>query len=85
MLTTKEMTAHIRKRIKVAGIKARVRMTSGSTGGIQVFPVAHEIEFTEDEQRQIRFLAKTNKLTCVRGVEIDVERMTDPHGMEFFQ
>lgn len=80
----KEMTAHLRARIAASGIKARVRMAPGAySKSIQVFPPAYEIEFTHDEQRTIRTIAKSNKLTFVCGIEIDIERMTDPHGMEF--
>lgn len=78
-----EMTAHLRKRIAAEGIKARVRKCPGHKTGIQVFPVAYGLEFTETEQRFIRNLAKINGLTLVRGLEIDVERMTDGHGMDF--
>lgn len=78
-----EMTAHLRRKIAAEGIKARVRKWNNN-GGIQVFTVAHNIEFTEAEQRYIRNLAKVNGLTSVRGLEIDVERMTDQHGMVFF-
>ena len=46
----KEMTAHIRSRIKAAGIKARVRMMSG---GIQVYTPKYGVEFSEEEQRTI--------------------------------
>lgn len=81
MTRTKEMTAHLRNRIKAEGIKARVRFLGRS---IQVFPCAYGVEFSETEQRAIRFIAKVNKLTAIRGQEIDVDRMTDPHGMEFY-
>lgn len=83
MTNLKQMTAHLRGRISHEGIKARVRMAPGG-GSIQVFPVAYDISFTEDEQRTIRFIAKVNKLTLVRGMEIQVEQMTDPSGMEFY-
>ena len=78
-----ETTAHLRKLIAAEGIKARVRKWDGK-GGIQVFTTAYEISFTEAEQRFIRSAAKANGLTGVRGLEIDVERMTDGHGMVFF-
>lgn len=78
-----DMTAHLRKLIAKEGIKARVRKTPGCKVSIQVFPVAYGLEFAEAEQRFIRTLAKVNGLTLVRGLEIDVERMTDGHGMSF--
>lgn len=81
----KELTAHIRNRIKVAGIKARVCMQE-SCGNkvIVVYGTAYEINFTEEEQRTIRLIAKTNRLTWVRGMEIDIERMTDPKCFKFY-
>lgn len=78
----KDMTAHLRTRIAAKGIKARVRMCPAGKS-IQVFPPSFEAEFTHDEQRFIRALAVANKMTLVRGLPIDIERMTDPHGMEF--
>jgi hypothetical protein len=81
--THTETVAHLRKLVSKEGIKARVRKLVASTSGIQVFPTAYGIEFTEAEQRFIRNVAKINGLTLVRGMEIDVERMTDPHGMTF--
>ena len=74
-MTTKEMTAHLRGRIKAAGIKARVHF--GSVG-IYVEVSRYELDFTDDEQRTIRRIAKCSGLTHVRGLEIDVEQMTDP-------
>lgn len=78
----KEMTAHIRKRIKAAGIKAKVRMWHG--GHIQVNASAYGIEFTEEEQREIRHIAICNKLTWVRDLPIDVNKMTNPHDFNFY-
>jgi hypothetical protein len=84
MMTHKEMTKHLRNRLKVAGIKARVAMCD-SCGQpiIKVHPVSAEARFSDDEQRTIRHIAECNKLTRARGMEIDVERMTDPFGMRF--
>lgn len=78
-----EMTIYLRKLIAKAGIKARVRKLANSRTGIQVFTVAHEVEFTHEEQRFIRTTAQANKLTLIRGLAIDTDRMTDPAGMEF--
>lgn len=77
------LAKHLRHLLKRDGIAARCRVAPGG-GSVQVFPVAHGIEFSDDHQRHIRTLAVHNKLTCVRGLLIDVERMTDPHGMEFY-
>jgi len=79
-----EMVRHIRGRIKHMGIRARVRQVPGSKFGIQVFTTGPRIEFTESEQRAIRELAVINGLTAIRGLPIDIERMTDPFGMNFY-
>lgn len=75
--------AHIRNRIKAAGIKARVRLAPGG-GSMQVFAPAYGLVFSEEEQRQIRLIAKCNRLTLVRGMEIDIEQMTNPETFSFY-
>lgn len=83
-MSHKDMTKHIRTRIGVADIKARVRMyVACGTRYIQVFGSTHDAEFTEDQQRKIRMIAKVNGLTWVRGMEIDIEQMTDPRHFDF--
>lgn len=81
-LSLVEMTAHIRRRIKAAGIKARVRKFDDSRT-IQVNAPAFGVEFTEDEQREIRHIAVCNRLTWVRGLPIIVEQMTNPSAFDF--
>jgi hypothetical protein len=85
-LTHKEMTAHIRNRIKVVGVKAKVKMAEPQIGDrqIRVACPAYDRPFTDGEQRQIRFIAKVNGLTWVRGLEINVEQMTNPQEMVFY-
>lgn len=82
-LSLVEMAKHIRKRIKAAGIKARVRKFDDN-GCIQVNAPVYGVEFTEDEQREIRHIAKCNRLTLVRGLPIDVEQMTNPEAFNFY-
>lgn len=82
--TYKEMTTHIRHRIKVAGIAARVRMFEAcQVQYIQVFSTDYAVKFTDDQQRVIRDIAKVNGLTWVRGLEIKIEQMTNPDLFEF--
>ena len=81
--SNKHLAKHFRHLLKREGIKARCRCLPNSKTAIQVFTIAHDVKFSEDEQRMIRFMAKCNKLTLTRGLEIDVDRMTDPNGMEF--
>lgn len=83
-MTQSEAAKHLRKRIRVAGIQARVRQLPASKTGLQVFPAAYGVEFSAEEQRQIRIIAQVNQLTLVRGMAIDTERNTDPFGMEFY-
>lgn len=72
MLTHKEMTAHIRKRIKAEGIKARVRLyTACGTRYIQVFTPTYESRFAADEIEKFCVIASVNKLTCAQGAAID--------------
>ena len=79
-LSHKEMTAHIRNRIKVAGIKARVCMqTACGDKIIRIDAIRYKLAFTHEEQRTIRQIAVSNDLTYVMGLEIDIERMTDPY------
>jgi hypothetical protein len=85
MLNHKEMAAHLRKRIRQSGISARVKMNeSCGYKYITVVVPCYGEEFTESEQREIRHIAKCNKLTRVRGSEINVDRMTDPIQMDFY-
>ena len=84
-LTHKELTAHLRKRIKVAGIKARVDMmkTCGCEA-IRVFVPAFEVTFTEAEQREIAHIAKVNGLTYANGLEIQVDT-AHPQSFHFYR
>jgi len=77
-----EMTAHIRRRIKAAGIKARVRKLDD--GCIQVFAPEYGVTFSDDQQREIRHIADCNRLTLVRGLPIVVEQMTNPETFNFY-
>lgn len=81
----KDMTAHIRNRIKVAGIKAKVKMQEFC--GYQVVAIdvpAYEIEFTAEEQRAIRHIAKCNGLTLSQGMEINVDLQANPKDFKFY-
>lgn len=85
-LSHKEMTAHIRRRIKAYGIKANVRMQDccGGAKVIQVNTPEYGLEFTEEQQRSIRHIASVNRLTWVKGLPIDVEQMTNPFDFNFY-
>lgn len=74
-MTHTEMTAHIRNRIKVAGIKANVHKERGmnSKCGITIVSASPSVGFTRDEIRTICTIADVNLLTMVMGDIIDVE------------
>jgi hypothetical protein len=75
----KELTKHLRKRLAKSGIKARCSMyDSCGAKWIKVSVPAFDVEFTEEEQREIRLIAKVNGLTHAQGLEIDIDQMTDP-------
>ena len=65
------MTAHIRHRIKVAGIKARVKIGPGIGKYIYVSAPSYEVIFTPDEIETINIIAQVNKLTKCQGYTID--------------
>jgi hypothetical protein len=71
-MNTKAMTAHLRNRIKVAGLRnARVRMAPGTAGVVQVFPAGNaDARFSDEEQVAIAHIARCNGLTGVRGLPI---------------
>lgn len=70
----KEMTKHIRSRIKKAGISAGVRgYKSCGCNWIQVYAKINKGEhFTEEEQVKIKEIAKINGLSLSCGLEIEV-------------
>jgi len=83
-MSHKEMTAHIRKRIKVNGIKARVwKYTSCGVNYISIDVPSYDGEFSDDEQRKVRMIAKGNGLTLSRGFEIQIEQMTNVKNFTF--
>lgn len=73
-LSHKEMVAHIRKRIKVAGIKACCKMeTFCGEKVVKVYTPTYESRFTSEEIREFTTIAKINRLTAARGMEINPE------------
>lgn len=87
MTDHKTMTAHIRKRLKAEGIKARVRMCKAcGVRSIQVIVPSYESRFTADEIEMIAFICKVNGLTGARRSEIDPQHerlLTGKHQWEF--
>jgi len=83
-MTAKELTAHIRNRIKVAGIAAHCRKyTSCGYDWIRVSVTAHDKNFTADEQLRIKMIAQVNKLTMAQGLPINMENATNPQEFHF--
>jgi hypothetical protein len=85
MLNHKEVTLNIRKEIKKAGIKARVKMdVSCGSETVRVDVPAYGVEFDSNEQKKIREIGVLNSLSWVRGLEIDVNENTNPHSFVFY-
>lgn len=82
----KEMTAHIRKRMKAMKIPARVRMTDiCGVEGIQVFVKKYGDKWTDAQRREIAICAKANRLTEARGSEIDPDLAEKLTGKDLFE
>jgi len=79
-----ELTKHIRRRIKASGIRALCRHTKTcGSEFIRIDVPSCGTSFTESEQREIKLIAKVNKLTLAKGMEIDIEQMTNPKQFVF--
>lgn len=84
-LTHKEMTAHIRKRLKVAGVKARVRMQDfNGHRMIQVSTPAYDKRFSSAQLDQLATIVMANGLTLIRGAKIDPEVLVQLTGSTDF-
>ena len=80
----KEMTAHIRARIKVAKIKACVsKYTSCGFNWIRVSVTAHDLNFTPCEQNAIKIIAQANGLTGSRGLPLIMDSSVNPQEFHF--
>lgn len=78
----KAAATHMRDFMKQKGIKARLKMWPPDN--FVVYTTGPTIEWTPEEQKTIRTEAKRLGLTWVRGLEIDPNRMTNPHSMAFY-
>jgi hypothetical protein len=85
-LTHKEATAHVRGRLKAAGIKARCKLVvSCGSESISVSPIGPDDRFSTEEQETICRIGIASHLTFVRGLPIDPTQGTYGHGMEFYR
>ena len=81
-MSHKEMTAHLRTRVKVAGIKASVaKYTSCGVNFVRVSVPTYDARFSEEEQRKIHLIAQSNGMTLSRGLPIIIDQFTS--GSEF--
>lgn len=84
----KEVTAHIRKRLKAAGIKAKCKMQSYcGNATIMVAVPAYDARFTSEQIREFVTAAKVNGMTGCRGIELDIEHeasMTEKMQWNFY-
>ena len=70
----KEIAAHIRKRLKAAGIKAKCKMVSYcGCNTVQVAVPEFEARFTSKQICEFVTAAKVNGMTGSRGMELDIE------------
>ena len=71
----KEKTAHIRKLLKLRGIRARVRMCP-TGGSIQVITPEYGVKFSSEEIWTIARIAKDNGLTKAQRTPICIDLET---------
>ena len=84
-MTHKEMTAHIRSRIKAAGIKSRViGQRICNENRITIATPSYAARFTSAELREIAIIASSNRLTMVMGVAIDLNTIDQLTGANEF-
>lgn len=73
-LTHKEMTKHVRGRLKASGIKARCRLYEAcGVRCIQISTPEYGKHFTPDQLREIGVIAQVNGLTDARRSPIDMD------------
>lgn len=71
-LTHKEMTKHIRGRLKASKIGARCRLYNAcGFDWIQVFVPEHGQYFSPVQSREIAIIADVNGLTYAQGMKVD--------------
>lgn len=81
-MNQKELTAHIRNRLKAAGVQAKCKMNG--SGVITVAAPAYNAQFTDEQQYQIKLIAISNRLTFARGHEINLHVHTEPLQFNFY-
>jgi len=87
-LTHKEMTAHIRSRIKAEGIPANVKMLNYcQVKGIAIYGKTYETRFTSEQCREIALIAQVNHLTKARGgvIDLDLEAQLTDSNLKHFE
>lgn len=68
----REMTKHIRGRLKAAKIPARCRLfTACGISYVSIDRIAHEAAWTSKQAQEICLIASVNALTAARGSAID--------------
>lgn len=70
-MTHQELTRHLRKRLKLAGVPCRVRMNEYCGARVvQVITPTHETRWTPGQLRQIGLIASVNHMTMARGLPV---------------
>lgn len=80
------IAAHIRRCLKNEGIPARVRV-SPAGGAVQVITKGYNAHWTPEQLRAIGHIALCNRMTLIRGQEIDLsimEQLTGANQFDFY-
>jgi hypothetical protein len=82
MKTHKEITKHIRGRLKAHKVPARVKMNDfcGKTVVTIVTPT-YDFRWTPEQLREIGICAQVNKLTRAQGMPIDLDVLVQLTGL----
>lgn len=82
MKTHKEMTKHVRDRLKAHKVPARVKMNDFcGQAVITIVTPSYEYRWTVEQIREIGICAQVNGLTSSRGMPIDLINITQLTGL----
>jgi len=72
----KEMTAHIRNRLKAQNVPARVKMLDAcGVRYVTIVTPTYEFRWNAEQAKAIAICVSVNKLTCARGMAIDIDHV----------
>lgn len=77
----KELTKHLRGRLRHAGIPCRVRMEDFcGSAAVSIITPSYDARWTAEQLREMALIAKSNRLTMSRGLPIDMDNMAQLTG-----